>query len=39
MWGSTISYSQIREIDSLKHILATTKEDTARVMALVKLGF
>ena len=31
--------SQIREIDSLKNLLATKMKDTARVMALVQLSF
>lgn len=36
---SRLVYPQIREIDSLKHLLATTKEDTTRVMALKSLSF
>ena len=34
-----ITYSQSREIDSLKNKLATTIEDTTRVLALVSLGY
>jgi len=31
--------AQIPQVDSLKKLLATTKEDTVKVMVLIKLGF
>ena len=36
---SILSWCQSRERDSLQHILATTKEDTTRVIAMVTLSF
>jgi hypothetical protein len=39
VFAAGMIYGQTREIDSLKQVLATTKEDTARVMALAWLSF
>ena len=35
----SMAHAQTREIDSLKQLLATTKEDTTRVLALAGLSF